>query len=76
MPPGACADAEGFDAWEDAKTSATLSNVFIGAGVGLMAVGAILLLTAPSGDAAEDTAVLVLPEASADGAGLSMRLTW
>jgi hypothetical protein len=73
---GSCASTEGYDAWEDAKVSATLSNVFIGVGVGLVAVGAVLLLTAPSGEETPESALLVIPEASPDGAGLSMRLRW
>jgi hypothetical protein len=73
---GSCASTEGYDAWEDAKVSATLSNVFIGVGAGLVAVGAVLLITAPSGEETPESALVVIPEASPDGAGLSMRLRW
>jgi hypothetical protein len=61
-----------FDAQNDideARSSAMLSNIFIGAGVALVAAGAVLYLTAPSGESSDRTATIV-PVVGADGAGV------
>jgi hypothetical protein len=47
-----CSSEAGLAANEDARTAATLANVFLGAGLVAIAAGAILYITAPSGKAA------------------------
>ncbi|RLB51346.1 MAG: hypothetical protein DRI90_23010 [Deltaproteobacteria bacterium] len=68
---------EGLAAHEDAHTSATLSNAFIGAGLGLIGVGLVVVLTAPAGEQSEPaTSALVSPTLGPAGVGLTLRATW
>ena len=53
--PNACS-VEGESLREDAASHATIANIGIGAGGGLLLTGVVLLLTAPSGESAAGAA--------------------
>ncbi len=68
---------EGMAAHENAHTSATLANAFVGAGLGLVGVGLVVLLTAPSsGETEGATGAFVSPTMGPDGAGVALRASW
>ena len=62
-------DGPGQTAVDEANSKATFSTVLFGAGGGLIAVGAIVLLTAPS---SRPRAVQIAPTTYAGGAGLTV----
>jgi hypothetical protein len=62
-------DAPGQAAVDDARSKATLSTILFGAGGGLVVVGAIVLLTAPSN---KPRALQLAPTTYAGGAGLTL----
>ena len=62
-------DAPGQAAVDDARSKATLSTILFGAGGGLVVVGAIVLLTAPSN---RPHALQLAPTTYAGGAGLTL----
>jgi hypothetical protein len=62
-------DAPGQAAVDDARSKATLSTILFGAGGGLVVVGAIVLLTAPSN---KTRALQIAPTTYAGGAGLTL----
>jgi hypothetical protein len=72
-----CFTQDGFDASEDANTNATLSNAFVFGGIGLVAVGLIVVLTAPDepaeGAAASTT---IAPWVGPSEAGLVGQFVW
>lgn len=51
-PSNRCGDEDGVDLNDEAKSAATLSNVFVFGGAALAATGVVLYLTAPSPSAA------------------------
>ena len=65
-----CPSPEGIDASADARTFATLSNVFVFAGLGLATAGIVTVLTAPGGEDLQDVEVAVSPT------GASFRARW
>jgi hypothetical protein len=67
---GACANKEGVDANDSAKTMGLVSTIGFGAGAALIIGGAVLIFTAPKGSGKEAKAVRVLPTAMANGGGL------
>jgi hypothetical protein len=70
--PSLCTSPGAVSENGDAKTYATVSDVAIGAGLAVVAVGAYLLLTAPSASPAT-TGTLVTPFIGRQQAGLSLR---
>jgi hypothetical protein len=58
----ACRDPRGVDTMQDARTSALVSNIAIGAGLAAVAAGVYLVLTAPKPAAEPRAAVAVRPE--------------
>ncbi len=75
--PESCTSAEGLDLNSEARTSATISTVAIGAGLVAVGVGAVLLLTAPSHASKTRGAALRLsPNVGPDGFGAGMRGAW
>lgn len=67
---GACANKEGVDANESAKSLGLVSTIAFGAGAALVIGGAVLIFTAPKGPSKEARAVRILPTATASGGGL------
>jgi hypothetical protein len=63
-------DATGQDQTDSARSAATLSNVFIGAGVVLAAGGAALWFLAPTEKTPERTGLAVVPVAGRDRGGV------
>lgn len=62
---------EGLDLRDDAQTSATISNIAIGAGAGAMVLGLVLVLTAGGGDdEGASGAAWLRPSVSTTGSGL------
>lgn len=61
---------------EEARTDATLANAFVGGGLGLVAIGLVVLLTAPDEAASATEAAVVVPSLGRDGGGLSVRFSW
>jgi tetratricopeptide (TPR) repeat protein len=67
---GACANKDGVDANESAKSLGLVSTIGFGAGAALIIGGAVLIFTAPKGSGKEARAVKVLPTATASGGGI------
>lgn len=68
---GACANKDGVDANENAKSLGLVSTIGFGAGAALIVGGAVLIFTAPKGSGKETAkAVKVVPTATANGGGL------
>ena len=67
---GACANKDGVDANDSAKTLGLVSTIGFGAGAALIIGGAVLIFTAPKGSGKEAKAVKVLPTATANGGGI------
>lgn len=65
-----CPTPEGASLSDDARLHATLSNVFIGVGAGLLGVGLVVVLTAPG----EPDEVAVTLQTR--GAGAEVRVAW
>lgn len=73
---GRYCNAEGLEASDDARASATLSTVGLIAGGALLAGGAALYLTAREAPEQATTAVWLAPEAGPAGAGLRLGGAW
>ena len=67
---GACANKDGVDANDSAKTLGLVSTIGFAAGAALIIGGAVLIFTAPKGGGKEAKAVKVLPTATANGGGI------
>jgi hypothetical protein len=67
---GACANKDGVDANDSAKSLGLVSTIGFGAGAALLIGGAVLVFTAPKGSGKEAKAVKVLPTATATGGGV------
>ena len=61
---------------DEARMDATLSNAFVGGGLGLLAVGLVVLLAAPSDAEQSDAAAIVVPSVGPRGGTLTARLVW
>lgn len=72
--PSLCTSPGAVSENNDAKTYATVSDVAIGAGLAVVAAGAYLLITAPSGSPA--TGALVTPFVGRQQAGLSLQASF
>jgi hypothetical protein len=67
---GACADKDGVDANDQAKTFGLYSTIGFGAGAACLIGGVVLILTAPKGDAPKTGKnVQITPVAAANGGG-------
>ncbi|MBW2526107.1 MAG: hypothetical protein JRI23_18140 [Deltaproteobacteria bacterium] len=71
-----CPSPDALDASDSAKTNATLSNVFVGAGLGLVAVGVIVVLTAPDGSGEEASTTAIAPWLGPNEGGVVARFAW
>jgi hypothetical protein len=69
---GACANKEGVDANENAKSLGLVSTIGFGAGAAHLVGGAVLILTAPKGCGKEAKAVKVLAAATPRGGGVCL----
>ncbi|MDB4996365.1 MAG: putative rane protein [Myxococcaceae bacterium] len=75
--PESCASAEGLDLNSEARSSATISTVAIGAGLVAIGVGAVLILTSrSSAPKTHEAALRLVPSAGPDGLGAGMRGAW
>jgi hypothetical protein len=63
---------------DQARTNATLSNAFVGAGLGLLGVGLVVLLTAPSSEpsATPRAGLRLVPVVTPSSAALGAKLAW
>lgn len=66
---GACANKDGVDANENAKSLGLISTIGFAAGAALIVGGAVLIFTAPKGSGKEAKGVRVVPSATANGGG-------
>jgi hypothetical protein len=73
--PSSCTSSAAVSENNDAKTAATISDVAIGAGLAVVAVGAYFLFTAPSASA-PSTAVRVAPFVGRQQAGVAFEQAW
>jgi hypothetical protein len=72
-----CTTLQGLNASDDANTNATLANAFVFGGIGLVAVGLVVVLTAPSApEEAAAAATTVTPWVGPSEAGLVGRFVW
>jgi hypothetical protein len=75
--PESCTSAEGIDLNSEARSSATISTVAIGAGLVAVGVGAVLVLTSrSSAPKTREAAIRLVPNAGANGLGAGMRGSW
>lgn len=71
---GGCANKDGVDANENAKSLGLVSTIGFGAGAALLVGGAVLVFTAPKGSSKEAArGMKVVPTATANGGGLFLR---
>lgn len=70
-PDGRCTSQHGEDLMDDARTSATVSNIAFGVGAAALVTGVVLYFAAPGAD--ESTAEGLVPLAVERGAGFAWR---